>query len=42
MGCYFPGWGVNKRDGVLVIGMGCYFPGWVGGIWNGVLVNGLC
>ena len=22
MGCYFPGWGVSKRDGVLLSGMG--------------------
>ena len=22
------GWGVSKRDGVLVYGMGCYFQGW--------------
>ena len=42
MECYFPGWGVSKRDGVLVNGMGCYFSGWGVGIWDGVLVNGLC
>ena len=41
MGCYFPGWSVSIRDGVLVNGMGCYFPGWGGSIWDGVLVNGL-
>ena len=23
MGCYFSGWGVTKRDGVLLSGMGC-------------------
>ena len=34
MGCYFPGWGVSIRDGVLVNGMGCYFPGWGGSIWD--------
>ena len=22
MGCYFPGWGVRKRDGVVLSGMG--------------------
>ena len=38
MGCYFPGWGVSKRDGDLVNGMGCYFPGWVVSIWDEVLV----
>ena len=41
MGCYFPGWGVSIRDGVLVNGMGYYFPGWGGSIWDGVLVNGI-
>ena len=24
MGCYFLGWGVSKRDGVLLSGMGYY------------------
>ena len=48
MGCYFPGWGVNKRDGVLtfrdgvlVNEMGCYFLGWGVSVWDGVLVNGI-
>ena len=41
MRCYFPGWGVSKRDGVLVNGMGYYFPGWGVSIWDGVLVNGI-
>ena len=41
MGCYFPGWGVSIRDGVLVNGMGCYFLGWGVSIWDGVLVNGI-
>ena len=43
MGCYFPGWGVSIRDGVLVKvkGMGCYFPRWGISIWDGVLVNGI-
>ena len=27
MGCYFPGWGVIKPDGVLVNGKGCYKTG---------------
>ena len=27
MGCYFPGWGVSIRDGVLVKGIVCYFTG---------------
>ena len=39
MGCYFPGWGVSVRDGVLVNGMGYYFPAWGVSIWDGVLVN---
>ena len=30
------GWGISKRDGVLVYGMGCYFPGWGVRIWIGV------
>ena len=34
MGCYFPGWGVSIRDGVLVNGIGCYFR-------DGVLVYGM-
>ena len=34
MGCYFPGWGVYKRDGLLLSGIGC-------SIRNGVLVNGM-
>ena len=38
MGCYFPGWGVSIRDGVLVNGMGCYSPGWGVSIWNEVFV----
>ena len=38
MGCYFPGWGVSKRDGVLVNGMGCYLPKWGVSIWDDVLV----
>ena len=41
MGCYYPGWGVSIRDGVLVNGMGCYFPEWGVSIWVGVLVNGI-
>ena len=41
MGCYFPKWGVSKRDGVLVNGMGCYLPGWGVSIWDAVLVNGI-
>ena len=28
LGCYFLGWGVSIRDGVLVNGIACYFPGW--------------
>ena len=39
MGFYFPGWGVSKRDGVLVNGIECYFPGRGVSIWDGVLVN---
>ena len=39
MGCYFPGWGVSIRNGVLVNGMGDYVPGWGVSIWDGVLVN---
>ena len=34
-----PGWGISKRDGVLVNGMGCYFPGLGVSNWDGVLVN---
>ena len=34
MVCYFPGWGVSKRDGILVNGMGVTFR-------DGVLVNGM-
>ena len=39
MGCYFPGWGVSIRDGVLVNGMGDYVPRWGVSIWDRVLVN---
>ena len=35
------GWGVSKRDGVLVNGMGCYFQGWVVSKRNGVLLSGM-
>ena len=35
------GWGVSKREGVLVYGMGCYFPGWGVSKRDGVLVNGM-
>ena len=35
------GWGVSKRDGVLVYGMGCYFLGCAVSIRDGVLVNGM-
>ena len=31
--CYFPGWGVYKRDGVFLSGIRC-------SIRNGLLVNG--
>ena len=43
MGCYFPGWGVNIWDGVLLsgMGMGCYFPGWGVTFRDGVLVYGM-
>ena len=41
MGCYFPGWGVSIRDGVLVNGIGFYFPGWGVYIWDRVLVYGI-
>ena len=41
MGCYFPGWGISIRDGVLVNGMGYYFPGLGVSKWGGVLVNGI-
>ena len=41
LGCYFPGWGVSIRDGVLVNVMGFYFPGWGVSISDGVLVNGI-
>ena len=34
MECYFLGWGVYKRDGVLLSRIGC-------SIRNGVLVNGM-
>ena len=39
LGCYFPGWGVSVRNGVLINGMGIYFPGWGVSIWDRVLVN---
>ena len=35
------GWGVSKRDGVLVYRMGCYFLEWGVSIRDGVLVNGM-
>ena len=41
MECYFPGWGISLRDGVLVNGLGYYFPGLGVRIWDGVLVNGI-
>ena len=41
MVCYFPGWGISIRDGVLVNGVGCYFPGLGISKWDGVLVNGI-
>ena len=34
----FRGWGVCKRDGVLVNGMGCYCSVWVVHIQDAVLV----
>ena len=39
MSCLYTGWGVSKRDGVLINGMGYYFPGRGGGIRDGVLAN---
>ena len=33
------GWGVSKRNGVLVYRMGCYFPAWCVSIQNGALVT---
>ena len=41
MVCYFPGWGVSIRDGVLVNGMGYYFPGWDVSKRDGVLLSGM-
>ena len=41
MGCYFPGWGISIRVGVLVNEMGCYFTGLGVSKWDGVLVNGI-
>ena len=41
MGCSFRGWGVCKRDRVLVNGMEGYLPGWCVSKWDGVLVNGI-
>ena len=34
MNCWYTGWGVSKRDGVLVNGMECYSPRW--GLVNGI------
>ena len=34
MRCYFPGWDVSKRDGVLL-------TGWDVSIWDRVLRNGI-
>ena len=41
MGCYFPGWDVSIRDGVLVKEMGSFFPESGVNIWGRVLVNGI-
>ena len=41
MECYFPGWGVSLRDGMLVNEKGCYFPGRGGSILDGMLVYGM-
>ena len=41
MGCLYTGWGVSKRDDVLINGMGCYFPGRGVNIRDGVLANGI-
>ena len=35
------GWGVSKRDWVLVYGMGCYFQVWGVSVRDGVLVYGM-
>ena len=48
MWCYFPVWGVTKRDGVLtfrdgllVHGMVCWYTGWCVTFRDGVLVYGI-
>ena len=39
MACYFPGWGVSIRDGVLVNGRGCSYTGCGVSILDGMMKN---
>ena len=47
IGCYYTGWGVSERDGMLVNGkavvnrLACYFPGWGVSKQDGVLLFGM-